>query len=433
MTRSLARSPIAGSLLALLVVVAGLVLAGCGGRTSKAEKAPKLDLAATASDSLQAANQDVAFRFLKSVDAKHEGNVVVSPLSLSMVLQMLANGADPGTDRKLLASLGFSPKIGVPEANAFNASLIASLRKAQGAEFQIANAIWTASGYVPTDDLVEVVKRDFDGTSSMLPDDDVEAAYTINGWVDGHTAHRITKIISPEEIQPADGSVRVMFLANALAFTGTWRDRFEESSTGPQKFHAPDKDVTVDMMHRTTDDQQTDYLAVPGKAGFQAVRLPYGKNGTWVAYVLVPNNVHGLDDVIATLTPNAWNNWASRFQPNTVMLSMPKLDLRYQRDLLGDFDLLGVPRRTYNSLVTKSVNPVILDFARQQAMLQVDEAGTKAAAATVVGASEGAAMMVVSVDVTADHPYLFVLAEQETGAIAMTAAIRNPLEREVGL
>ena len=54
-------------------------------------------------------NSDFAFRLLKAVDDTIDVNekIAVSPLSLSMLLSMLANGAEGDTYEEILKGLGY--------------------------------------------------------------------------------------------------------------------------------------------------------------------------------------------------------------------------------------------------------------------------------------------------------------------------------------
>ena len=64
-----------------------------------------------------------------------------------------------------------------------------------------------------------------------------------------------------------------------------------------------------------------------------------------------------------------------------------------------------------------SENPLFLQFVNQNAVIKVDEEGTEAAAVTDAGFGEMAPPPIPSATFHADHPFLYLITERETGAI----------------
>ena len=60
-----------------------------------------------------------------------------------------------------------------------------------------------------------------------------------------------------------------------------------------------------------------------------------------------------------------------------------------------------------------------------KAFMAVDEAGTEAAAATAV-VMEKLALPTIDVELTIDHPFVFMIRDLETGAILFVGRVVNP-------
>jgi serpin B len=133
-----------------------------------------------------------------------------------------------------------------------------------------------------------------------------------------------------------------------------------------------------------------------------------------------------LQRAINRLSANTWARWADKFSNETVALAMPKLKLSKQYDLMPVLDATGIPIGAYNRLVKPPpTDPVVVDYARQDTFLEIDEKGTKAAAVTVIGTMASAGG-ISGVPFVVDRPYILALEDSETGSILFTAIIRDP-------
>ena len=92
---------------------------------------------------------DFAFRFFQQVNAseKKQANWMISPLSASMALGMITNGADGNTLEELKATLGFS-EANIDEMNAYYRRLLTELPDLDNTtQLGLANSIWINQGF----------------------------------------------------------------------------------------------------------------------------------------------------------------------------------------------------------------------------------------------------------------------------------------------
>ncbi len=394
-------------------------------QSTKAPESCALPTDATLAD----ANLGFAWRSFRQVDAtsraKDEPTTTYSPYSAVAALHMLANGADSGTDERLLAALCLRG-LTLGAINRSAGDLRVQLER--GDEVEVANAIWTSPLHTPTPRMDTIIQDQFDGQVGRF---EFGNAAPLNAWIKDRTKGRVPQVLSDEDLDLD----MVMLLANAFTFDGTWAERFEDPRPGPfTRSGAEPVDVpmlrdlrTLDYAFSETDPElqwaDVDTLREQAHGAFDMVRIPY-KGGRFAMVLVVPRLDDGLDEVIDSMDAARWRELRERLAPIDVALSMPTLDLQEVRDIKDDLAAIGVPLGTYNRLINEPEDPMKIEFVKQGTGLQVDAKGTKAAAVTVVGVSASAGGP-IGVPVDADHPYLLAIEELKTGELLMISAVRD--------
>jgi serpin B len=191
-------------------------------------------------------------------------------------------------------------------------------------------------------------------------------------------------------------------LTNAIYFKADWRDPFEESATFDRAFHRANGDSSeVPMMHRSS---RMSYSEFPGG---QIVRLPYA-DGVHQLVLILPNaeRADQLDAYIGD--PDVWSiDGRSR----EVSLALPRFTARYQSSLLRALAALGMtisvtPRADFSGIVASGgleISDVI-----HEAVIEVDEQGSEAAAATGI-VMRATSMPAPATPMVFDRPFGFVL------------------------
>jgi len=249
---------------------------------------------------------------------------------------------------------------------------------------------------------------------------DPGAVSTINAWVDEATGRKIPTII--DEI--ADD--QVMFLINAIYFDGRWRSRFEPAETRQAPFTREDgTPAPVDLMH-----QRGTFTLARG-AGYTALDLPYG-NAAFSMTVLLPDPGVTVDDVASALTPESWAATLASLDTVDVDLHLPKLKLSYEKALIPTLQALGihaafVPGGADFTRMSPAGHDLFISMVLQKTFLEVDEAGTRAAAATVVGIGETSAGPEPT-PFRVDRPFLLAIRERLSGTILFLGRIVTPPE-----
>ena len=335
-------------------------------------------------------------------------NAAISPLSLQMALSLAREGA-AGETRVELDALLAGDDIDAQ-------SLLENARYADdyargGASvpgLRAANA-----GFV--DPEVELLPDYVSRVDAEWLPLDADPA-NINAWASEHTDGLIDRILTAP-LSPDTA----LCLVNALAMEARWEYAFDEDDTYRGAFHAPDGDVETDLMYREHD------FSYGERDGAQLVRLPY--QGTSLAmYVILPEE----GDVQSALQALAQEGMAyfdgMEIGPD-VHLTLPKFSLTYGGSLLDGLRARGMtlsasPDADFSAMCADV--PLYIGDVLQNVRVDVDEEGTRAAAVTALLMQPGASMPLEEpefVEMTVDRPFLFVIADDASGAIAFAGVV----------
>ena len=333
--------------------------------------------------------------------ADGSGNQFVSPVSLAFCLALAARGAEGETRDALLAAL-----------DAEDAKALSDLGRAlEASGLRWANAAFVTDAAPLREDYADAIRADFDG--EIFP---LDSAERVNEWVKAHTDGLIDGILNG----PLDPSI-LLALVNAIAMDAKWQIPFEHESTWKQTFHAPAGDREIDFMHNTL-------FAAYGEAeDTQFLRLDYVDSSLSMYLALPPEG--GIPAALSALAEQGMGFFALGDEPREVRLSLPKLDVSADNTLDGALKALGLslpfePAADFSGI---SDTPLLIDSVLQKVRVQVDEEGTRAAAVTAIILAEGAAMEEdPPVPMTLDRPFILVIADGETGAVAFAGVVAEP-------
>ena len=354
--------------------------------------------------------------FPQIIQDQPDQNVFISPLSASMALGMAYNGAANQTQTAMAEALELQG-LTIPDVNASYQHVMALLILLDPkVQMNVANSIWYRQEYTFEDTFLNTNRTFFDATVSGMDFNNPSTVDVINQWVENKTNGRIDGIV--DQIDPQT----VMFLINAIYFKGDWTYKFDEDDTQDESFSKPDgSSVTVKMMHQEED---FDYFE---NDTFQAIDLPYG-SGEFRMTVILPKPSTDINTFINSLDRTQWDAWTESFSNRLVSLSLPRFKMEYERSLNDDLKALGM-EIAFDPMVADFTNmyppgQLFISNVKQKTFVEVNEEGTKAAAATSV--EIGVTSAPLSVVMRVDRPFLFAIRERQEGAILFIGKIVNP-------
>lgn len=334
---------------------------------------------------------------------------VISPLSVSYLMGMLANGADGDTQKEILTSLG----VGDMTLQTLNESYRALLNSTATADKQttinIANYIAADKHFSLKSDFRNTVGKMYDAGVESLDFSSSKAVDKINQWCSKQTNGMIPKIV--DQLSASDVAV----LMNAIYFEGTWETPFEKELTKEENFRGYTRDIKrVQMMH------QEDNFSYLNNNTFEAVTLPYG-NRTYNMTVLLPKEGVSIEEMMKQLDAQKIGSLYRDMEKCVVDLKLPKFTTSTEVVLNDAISKLGAPSIFTGAANFKNMSDASIFISKmlQKAKIEVSEEGTKAAAIT----AGMVAMTALNPDEPrhvkfhANRPFVYIITERHTGAI----------------
>jgi len=410
--------PILMSILILAVMAAGL-LAGAGGAgMARADRAGP--------DQLIADNNAFAMDLYHAVSGTG-ANLIFSPYSISVALAMTYAGARGTTEQQMAEALHFTlprdqlhPAFKSLEDSLPQAATDDSQSEEQDFQLGIANALWGQTGYPFRQDYLDLVSENY-GAGLQLVDfeaDPEAARQHINDWIAEKTRDRIKDLL-------AQGSVDTMtrlILTNAIYFKAAWLYQFNADFTEDGPFHLLDgSTVSVPMM------SQTDHFGYAAGQGYQAVVLPY--EGNRMAMVILLPDQGEFDTFEKALSIDQFTTILDSIAWQEVALSMPRFTYESKFGLQDTLAAMGMSDAFQPGVADftgmSDQNDLFISAVVHKAFVKVDENGTEAAAATavIIGATAAPA---TPVEVTIDRPFIYMIYDQDSGAILFVGRVLNP-------
>ena len=372
-------------------------------------------------------NGNSAFAFdLYQELGKREGNIFYSPYSISLALAMTHAGARGETEQQMADTLHFT----LPQGSlhpVFNGLDIELNKRGEGAKgkdgegfrLNIVNAIWGQNGYSFLPGFLDVLAENY-GAGLRTLDFDTEpeeSRLTINNWVSDQTEKRIENLIP----QGVINELTRLVLTNAIYFNAAWLYPFNENSTEDGPFHLLDGTAVIAPMMK-----QTEMFGYAEGDGYQAVELPY--DGNELSMVILLPRADQFQAFEGALDAQRVSTILTSLERRSVALTMPGFEFESEFSLRETLAAMGMPiafsMGADFSGMTGNYELFIAEVVHK-AFVSVDESGTEAAAATAV-MMQLTGMPERPVEVTVDHPFIFLIRDVKTDSILFIGRVVNP-------
>ncbi|MEH2267026.1 MAG: serpin family protein [Nostoc sp.] len=347
-----------------------------------------------------------------------EKNIFISPSSVAIALAMTYNGASGSTQQAMAKTLELQG-MNLPEINSSYAAALKQLLDNSDAKVQlkIANSLWANQDVTFAPDFLKKTQDFYQAKVSNLNFKDAAASSIINNWVKENTNGKINKIV--ETIEPN----QVLFLINAIYFKGNWSNEFDKNQTAQYPFQITSgKRKQHPMMS-----QNGDYRYYESEQ-FQAVSLPYGKDGKVSFYIFLPKQNSNLKEFYKNLNVENWEKWMTQFNKQKGFIRLPRFKTDYEVTLNDALKSLGMEEAFSNKANFSGMGKnFAISQVKHKTFVEVNEEGTEAAAATSVGIvatslreeAEPFRMIV-------DRPFFCVIRDNQTGNVLFMGSIIEP-------
>lgn len=352
-------------------------------------------------------SNDFAFDLFRLVQDERKSQVL-SPVSIVHALGMLNNGAVGETQAQICRALGF----GDAAVDSINLFCLKMLRRMPNLDRQtqvmIANTIYMNQGYELLPEFVSKARLFYDAEPETRDFHDGKTRDVINQWGSDHTEGMIEEVLKEGEFDPD----AVSCLLNAIYFKGSWTHQFRKDYTFRKEFnHAGETEELTycDMM------QQLRRFEYAETYDVQALQMPYG-NGSFVMTILLPKMMKDkpLNRLPSVPTGDEWRLLNKQMISVEVDVKLPRFEINTDIDLIPIMQKLGMtkaftPEADFQNFCNE---PTFISLMKQSARIKVNEEGSEAAVTTT-----GLQAMSVPILFQANHPFLYVISEQQTGTV----------------
>ncbi|MEH2113467.1 serpin family protein [Nostoc sp.] len=345
-------------------------------------------------------------------------NIFISPSSVAIALAMTYNGASGSTQQAMAKTLELQG-MNLPEINSSYAAALKQLLDNSDAKVQlkIANSLWANQDVSFAPDFLKRTQDFYQAKVSNLNFKDAAASNIINNWVKENTNGKITKIV--ERIEPN----QVFFLINAIYFKGSWSNEFDKKETAQYPFY-----ITSGMRKQhPMMSQKGDYRYYENEQ-FQAVSLPYGKDGKFSFYIFLPQQNSNLKAFYKNLNVENWERWMTQFNKQEGFIRLPRFKTEYDITLNDALKTLGMEEAFSNKANFSGMGKnFAISQVKHKTFVEVNEEGTEAAAATSVGiVATSLRQEPEPFRMIVDRPFFSAIRDNQTGSLLFMGSIIDP-------
>jgi len=376
------------------------------------------------------ANNRFASDLYSALAAKPDGtgnNLFFSPYSISSALALTAEGARGKTADEIFA-VSHIPKNDTIRRSGFAAMNSVLNSAGSGYTLRVANALWAEKTHPFLSGYTDIGRQYYSANVTSLDFKSAPEAsrLTINQWVEEKTDNRIKNLLTSGSITP----VTRLVITNAVYFNGTWVWPFDAAKTQDAEFHPSSGTMLNARMMQNTDKTATYWYAETPDV--QYIELPYvsGSGKSLSMNIILPKE-NDLKPAEAVLSGNNLTALQHAAGHRNVMVCFPKFKMETGYQLPGTLSGMGMPTAFLEgsadfSGMDGTTNLFISDVIHK-AYINVNEVGTEAAAATAVVLNERAVARPENPPVfRADHPFIFLIQDKESGTILFMGRVENP-------
>lgn len=423
-------------ILTLMVIGLGIFLSGCSVQPNNPVQVNVTGSTVQGIENVVDANNQFAFDLYHELKA-NQGNIFYSPYSISSALAITYEGAEGETAEEMKSVFYFTNKSALrPNFAAIYEELNKNDKEY---ELKTGNALWAQYDYSFLDGYFKTIENYYGGKIENLDfkTKTEDSRKTINSYIETQTNNKIKDLIPAGTLNP----LTKLVLTNAIYFKGTWEWEFDKSDTRDRDFKITPTDVVqVPMMQMDPEKARFNYADLDK---LQIIELPYkgeevsmiillpkqGERYDFETQELIKYN-YTLNDI--ELSAEKLNDYKSQMSESSLdKIMVPKFEFDEKYSMKNTLNSLGLTtafteNADFSGMTGKK--DLYISEVIHQAYIKVDEKGTEAAAATAVVMKATSAGPSPSRRFIADHPFIFLIQQKETGNILFMGRVTDPTQ-----
>lgn len=236
----------------------------------------------------------------------------------------------------------------------------------------------------------------------------------INNYVANNTQNQIENLVDEVILKGA-----IMVLINAVYFKGRWLNIFESQSSKNRLFHNHGSVLSKSLVKFMQQENFFGYANISSKNFVSdlhctALSMPYSVNqgGELDMVILLPAKVSGIDKLQKALDAQTLNEIYRSLEKRKVAVKIPEFSFEQSIDARLVFERMGLrgilARPALDGMLTSRGIPEVSKIMHK-ARVSIDETGTLAAAVSMLVLVGSSRLSRPTPEFKADHPFLFII------------------------
>ena len=402
----------------LSILAAALTLAACTScsasfhsakQLSTTQKAPAVSV--TGSQQQDATQAYLNFTASLLQHTFSGDNLLLSPLSAADALCLTMEGAAGETRQQMETVLGEAETMG---------GYFSTIRGASGEQLTMADSVWIRNdpALSVNDNFLAIAADNYQAEVYSAPFDE-DTCSDINTWVKNKTDGEIQNLI--DKIYDSD----MLYLINTTLFDAKWQDEYEDNEIRDRDFTTVSGETTqVKMMYS---DEHT-YL----ENDFCTGLLKYYEGKDYAFVGLLPDDNVTISQLVDRLDGDTLHELINGRISAEVEAGIPVFTGDTKLDLAKILPDMGMPLAfssgaDFSDMATYDGQSLYIGRVIHQTRIEVNEQGTKAAAATAVVMTSGAAATSSnSYTVILNRPFVYMIVDMEQEIPVFIGVMTDP-------
>ncbi|XP_018583359.1 serpin peptidase inhibitor, clade A (alpha-1 antiproteinase, antitrypsin), member 10a [Scleropages formosus] len=367
---------------------------------------------------LSTKNIDFAMDLYRLIASHHDDNIFFSPLCMSTAFSVLAMGARSSTREQILKGLRLDvlDRDERPEllAKLFR-ELQSNITQDGGLQLNQGTALFVRLQF-------EVSKAFSDQMQEYFNADILNVDFansktskaTINDYIKHKTGDKVTDMIS--KIDP----YTQLILVNTIFFQGNWELPFIAKSTTKQRFYVDKYNIVqVPMMYN----DNSFYVARDANLKMRLLKLPY--LGGAAMLIVLPEKTEDYTAIDDHINAEVFQGWLKQLKKTRMEVNLPRFKMEQSYEMHKILPDLGISDVFTNSANLSGISTEFglkVSEVLHKAVIEVDETGTTAAAATTTGIVAKS----MPLRFVVDRPFFFFIYHEVTNTILFMGRVIDP-------
>ncbi|KAM8917552.1 protein Z-dependent protease inhibitor [Spinachia spinachia] len=365
-------------------------------------------------------NLDFALNLYRKISSHDDKNIFFSPLSISTSFAALLMGSGGFTHKEILKGLNLEQleQVDQPELIPRLFQLLhANITQGGSLKLDQGMALFMSQNFSVEKVFQDHIKKYFDADIRRLDFADSKGSIGfINEYIKNKTRDKMTDMLST-----LDALTKLM-LIDTISFEGSWQTPFNPNFTNNAPFHINNYNIVqVPMMFL----EDKFYSMQDAPLGAKVLRLPYREGVSML--ILLPNK--GMDYTVIddAITAKKFLSWIKKLQKSTLEVHFPKFKMESSyllQNILPGLGMTSIFSNAANLTKLSKEEGLQVSEVLHKAMIEVEETGTTAAAAT----TSGIIPYSLPRTFTVNRPFFFFIYHEATNCLLFMGRVINPTE-----